>query len=109
MKWHTQLYLGATVKKKKDILIQKIEEGKTTVNIYLITLSGNERNQLEIIPTWNLRFWYTRENCPCIVGLSFGWSEACGLVAQIVQEAYEKTGGTDLRSFFAIQEMKTVL
>lgn len=100
MKWYKRLYLGDSAKKKKDSLIQKIEEGKTLFNVYLITLSGNEQNQLEIIPSWNLKFWYTRENCPCIVGLACGEAEAEELVCSIVSEVYEKTGKADLRAYF---------
>lgn len=102
MEWHKRLYLGATAKKKKDILIQKIEEGKTPFNVYLVTLSGNGKNQLEIIASWNLKFWYTRENCPCIVGLACGEAEAQDLVLEIVREVYEKTGKADLRAYFAV-------
>lgn len=101
MKWYKRLYLGDSAKKKKDSLIQKIEEGKTLFNVYLITLSGNEQNQLEIIPSWNLKFWYTRENYPCIVGLACGEAEAEELVCSIVSEVYEKTGKADLRAYFA--------
>ena len=46
MYWYPRLYVGETVKKKKEDLIQKIESGKTPVNTYLVMLSEGRKNQL---------------------------------------------------------------
>ena len=55
MDWYQDLYLGETAKKKRDKLIQKIETGKTPVDVYFITLPSGTANQLEIISAWNMR------------------------------------------------------
>ena len=99
MNWYSKLYVGKNAEKKKETLIRKIESGKTPINTYLLTLPAGEDNQLEIIPAWNLRFWYNKKNCPMIVGLGCGKDEMISMVRQIVQEAVDKTGSADVRSY----------
>lgn len=100
MNWYQNLYFGTTAEKKGKTLIQKIESGKTPINTYLLTLSGRPENQMEIVPAWNLKFWYPRQNTPMIVGLACGKEEAFELVRQITEEVYQKTGGVELRRYF---------
>ncbi len=105
MEWYPRLYVGKNAEKKKETLIRKIENGKTPVNTYLLTLPPGEANQLEIIPVWNLRSWYNKKSCPMIVGLGCGKSEMIGLVRQILQESLDRTGSADLRKY--LEEWKS--
>ena len=50
MRYYRYLYLSEGLKKKKDRIIAKLEKKKFQMDIYLITLSCNGNNQLEI---WN--------------------------------------------------------
>ena len=99
MEWYSNLYMGERAQKKKG-LIQKVESGKTPVNTYLITLSFGKKNQLEIIPVWNLKFWYQKKQCPRIVGLACGKDEAVELVVQIAEDVLKKTGDLEIRRYF---------
>ncbi len=99
MNWYPGLYVGKNAEKKKETLIRKIESGKTPVNTYLLTLPSGENNQLEIIPAWNMKFWYNKKSCPMIVGLGCGRSEMIDLVRQILQESLDRTGSADLRKY----------
>ena len=103
MEWYKDLYIGKSAQKKKDDLIQKIESGKTPVDTYLLTLPSDDKNQLEIIPAWNLKHWYQRKKCPIVVGICCGRYEAIYMVQQIVEEVYEKTGSADIREYFEKQ------
>ena len=100
MDWYAKLYVGTTAEKKKDRLIQKIENGKTTVNTYLITLPKTKQNQMEILPAWNLHFWYPRQKCPLIIGLACGREEATEVVCRITKDILEETGDCRIRDYF---------
>lgn len=106
MEWYSNLYFGETAEKKSKKLIQKIESGKTSINTYLLTLPGGQKNQLEIIPAWNLKFWYTKKSCPMIIGLACGKEEALQLLCRITEEVFQKTGGVELRRYFESECMK---
>lgn len=105
MEWYRDLYLSANARKKRDELIQKLESGKTCVNVYLITLPHGGANQLELVPAWNLKFWYPRKSCPPVIGLACGRDEAQELVLQIAQDVLKKSGSADIRAYFE-QEMR---
>ena len=47
MRYYKHLYLAEGIKKKEKI-IRKLEEKKLQMNIHVITLARNEKNQLEI-------------------------------------------------------------
>ena len=100
MDWYEKLYVGTTAEKKKDRLIQKIENGKTPVNTYLITLPKTEKNQMEILPVWNLRFWYPLQTCPLIIGLACGREEATEVVCRITKDILAETGDCRIRDYF---------
>ena len=61
LKWHKNYYRGASVKNISKIRL-KLIQGKPVPGIYLITLSENPHNQLEILPAltlWNLlQIWF---------------------------------------------------
>ncbi|HIR77299.1 MAG TPA: hypothetical protein IAB97_10385 [Candidatus Choladousia intestinipullorum] len=103
MYWYPRLYVGETVKKKKEDLIQKIESGKTPVNTYLVMLSEGRKNQLEIIAVWNLKHWCKDRTHQKVIGLACGWREAAQLVCRITQDVYEQTGNAEIRAFFEPQ------
>ncbi len=100
MNWYSELYLGKSARAKREKLIQKIESGKTPVNAYLLTLAPGEKNQLEIVPAWNLRFEHNRAQLPLIIGIGCGKAEIFELVRRITEEVYSETKGADLRAYF---------
>lgn len=48
LNWYKKLYVGDNARKKKKQLIRKISMGAGVVDVYLITLASNPRNQLDI-------------------------------------------------------------
>ena len=100
MNWYPNLYGGTKAEKKKEYLIRKLETGKTPANTYLLTLPYGEKNQLEIIPAWNLKFWHNKRPVPMIIGLGCGRAEMLELLQQITEEVFRQTGGADLRGYF---------
>lgn len=113
MNWYRNLYTGKTAEKKKEKLIQEIENEIYRGNTYLITLAANPQNNLEIFSVHQLRFSYIRKNCPTILGLASGWDEVLEVFQKMADEVYLATGDVKIREYFersvdATQDTNTV-
>lgn len=91
-------YIGETVRNVEDIR-QKLDQGKLVPGIYLLTLSVNPHNILEIVPAVTLFQKTVARMCPEIVGVAKGIDEAMELVRSIVQTVYEKTGDVQVEKY----------
>ncbi|MDO4273307.1 MAG: hypothetical protein Q4D16_06550 [Eubacteriales bacterium] len=91
LKWKNNLYIGKNVKNSRKIQL-KIDSGKLVPGIYLVTISDNPGNLLEIIPAPMLLQKSAYALCPEIVGLAKGKDEAMDLAAEIILEVYHETG-----------------
>ena len=103
LNWYKGLYIGNNAKKKKKKLIRKISQGAGVVDVYLITLAANHRDQLDIFPANELMQKARRKNCPVIVGLACGYWEALELVETMVQRTYRETGTGNVRKWLEKQ------
>lgn len=99
MKYYKDLYITDALKKKKNKIIKKMEAGKFIPGIHIITLAANPKNHLEI---WHypilLQPSFPKKDF-FVVGITKGYEEALEFVEEIVQEVYNKTDGTDIRSY----------
>lgn len=98
-KWITDYYIGAGIKHPKKIR-KKIDAGHLTVDVYLITLSENPGNLLEIIPASMLVQKSYARICPTIVGMEKGKDAAIDMAAGIIKEIYETTGHFQVKDYF---------
>ena len=75
LKWREDYYVGEGIKDAKKTK-KRIDTGRIAVGVYLITLSENPGNLLEIIPSYMLiqKSYYIR--CPEIIGIAKGKDEA---------------------------------
>ena len=103
LNWYKGLYVGNNAKKKKKKLIRKISRGAGVVDVYLITLAANHRDQLDIFPANELMQKARRKNCPVIVGLACGYWEALELVEAMVQQTYRETATGNVRKWLEKQ------
>lgn len=104
MKWYKKLYVSESIGKKANRIKWRIDHNAGTVSVYVIALSSNPDNLLDIIPAWNLmQAHYPRENVR-IIGLARGYDEALELVRVIVDETYQSTSGVDVRSYLRQRE-----
>lgn len=105
MRYYKHLYLAEGIKKKEKI-IRKLEEKKLQMNIHVITLARNEKNQLEIYNS----MVFLQPDFPyddfLVVGLAKGYEDAVEMVEEIAQEVYNKTKGADIRSFILEREQE---
>lgn len=90
-------YVGDEIKNPEKI-IEKLESGKPVWGIYLLTLSGNRKNLMEILPASMLMQKSFREICPAIFGMAKGKENAIEMAAAMLGDMYRSTGG------FAVEE-----
>ena len=99
MKWYKDLYLGESLGESALRVIHQVKSGKFMPDIYVITFASNPDNMLDIIPSRELlQTGYPKESLR-IIGVARGKKEAIGLVQQIVEEAYAKTGDVNVRQY----------
>lgn len=99
LKWHKNYYRGANVKNLPSIRA-KLMQGKPVPGIYLITLSENPHNLLEILPALTLVQETAARICPEIVGIARGKEEALDLITQMIQTVYEETGELNIKEYW---------
>ena len=79
LKWREDYYVGEGIKDAAKAR-RRIDAGRVAFGVYLVTLSENPGNLLEIVPSYMLiqKSYYAR--CPEIVGMAKGKDEAIDLV-----------------------------
>ena len=98
LKWKKKYYIGESV--KAPVKIQsKINAGKPVPRIYLITLSDNPGNIMEIVPAVMLIQRTAYDLCPAIIGMAKGKEEAIELAAKIAEEVWKETGSFDIEEY----------
>lgn len=98
MELYPRLYIGESVN-NPDKLIHKIRKHAKFVDAYVITLSKNASDQLEIYKAGYLSQKYYRENPPYIIGLAGNYDEAVSLVTKIAEEAFAAQGNLQLKEY----------
>ena len=100
MNWYEKLYIGKNAQKKVSSYIQNIEAGSYPFQVFLIALASDERDQLEIFTSRNLKFWYNSKKYPLIVGIALGRDEALEVLQRIVQDVLCETNHLGFRDYF---------
>ncbi|MBQ8518565.1 MAG: hypothetical protein IJ455_03020 [Agathobacter sp.] len=99
MQFMGSLYIGETFTSKEYEIIRKVHNRQIVTNLYLIVLSTNPDNMLDLIPEWEaLQKGYPKESLK-VVGIANGKKEAIGMVQRIIEESLLETGSADVRSF----------
>lgn len=99
LKWYPDLYTGEGAAKKRRKIVSKLNRNAGMLDIYLVTLSNNPSNLLEIISSAYLQQKAVRRNLPMIVGIGKGYEEARQLAVSIIEEVYRATGAFDVRAY----------
>ena len=80
--------------------MDKLERKETQLNKYLVVLSKNSNNQLEIFDSILLiQKIYEMDNL-FVVGIADGYDGALEMIEKLTQEVYDITRGTDIRNYF---------
>ena len=99
IQWSRNLYVGASCDGHEEEILHTLEKGENIGGIYLLTLSDNHCDSLEILESRFLRQDWVRRLLPEIIGLAGSKAEALAMVEAITQECLEKTGDADLRAY----------
>lgn len=105
MKWYRNLYLGEGAKKAKYKIFGRVRRNRFQMNTYLITLSENPSNLLDMFSANMLKQPYFKKKQGrhikdlYVVGLAVGYEEGLEVIRTIIDDVYRETGGFDLRGF----------
>ncbi len=106
MRYYKYLYTGESLEKKKEKIISKLSKEKFQAGIFLIVLSGEEKNQLEILNSNLLLQKYYPQKDYLVVGIAKGFDEALEILEEIVQKVYNETKGAEIRSYILNKEQE---
>lgn len=99
MKFYRNLYVGESLKARRENVIKKIKAGKVQFSCYLIVLSDNPANQLECYDSILLLQKKWMEEPMLVVGVASCYTEALELIKQITEDTYLRYGDADLRRY----------
>ena len=84
---------------KLDKLKINLTEAPVLTKVFLITISTNPTEQLDILESKYLTYPYYNTHSLHVIGLAKTNAEAVGLVMRIVQDCLDEQGNVDLKSF----------
>lgn len=98
--YHRDLYLGESIHKQKlDKIKRKLENKPLLSGVFLITLSRNPSDQLEIYDARQLAQRYYRNNPPSVVGIAGNYDEAVKIVEELVRKCLRERGDCALKEY----------
>lgn len=101
LQFHPQLYLGESINTKKlDKIMKKLREKPLLAGVYVVALSKNPSDQLELYDAKQLVQGYYQSNPPYIVGLAKDSQEGISLIEQIVSDCLKERGDCALKEYF---------
>ncbi len=99
MKYYYALYVDESIKDSKEEIVSNVEKDKWQLEKYLIALTRNESNHLEIFNSVLLLQKAIPKDDLLVVGITNGYAEALEVVEKITQEVYDETSGVDIRNY----------
>ena len=106
MQFYRKLYISESLEKKKEKIMRRLKTGKLQINVYIIALPSNERNQLEIYNSSLLMQPSFPKDNLFVAGIAKGYEEALELVEEITKEVYNETGGANIRAYIMGKEQE---
>ncbi len=100
VRYHSKLYLGDGITEKKlDKIKKKLGKKPLLSGVFLIAVSVNPSDQLDIFDARQLIQSYYEKNPPYVIGITKSREEAVELVEQIVQECLRERGDCALKEY----------
>ena len=101
MVWYDDLFVGESISpRRKKRIIRKVNRRSILGAEYLLTLSANPDNLIDIISTQVVRQRYYPRKDLVVIGLAGNYEEALLLAGEIVSGIYAVQGDFNLREFF---------
>lgn len=100
LEYHHRLYLGKSISDVKlDKIKKRLKKQPLLSNVYLLTISRNPTDQLEILASKQLVQKYYEKYPVYVVGITSDYDEAVAVVEQIVQECLQTRGDCALKEY----------
>lgn len=104
LNYHPKLYLGESINGEKlDKIKKKLENKPLVSGVFLVALSRNPSDQLEIYNAKQLVQKYYAKYPPYVVGIAGNYDEAVRMVEQMVRECMKKRGDCALKEYLLCQ------
>ena len=98
--YHPTLYLGGSIRKEKlDRIKKKLERRPGFSGVFLISISRNASDQLDIYEARQLCQSYYRKYPPFVVGIAGSREEALQLVERMVTDCLRDRGDCALKEY----------
>ena len=99
MQFMGDLYVGESLSANEYKIVEKVHKGKIVPNLYLLVLTLNPDNMLEIIPEWEiLQKGYPSQDLK-VIGIANGKKEAISLVQSIITDSLNEMKTADVREY----------
>ena len=100
MVWYDDLFDGESIRpRRQKRIIRKVKKRSIFNAAYLLTLSANPQNLIDIIHTQVVRQRYYPKKDLVVIGLAGNYEEALQLAAEILVSLYTVQGNFGLREF----------
>lgn len=100
IEYHPNLYLGNGIKAKKlDKIKKKLENKPVLSGVFLISISRNPYDQLEIYEARQLCQSYYKKYPPYVVGIAGNREDAFALVERIAADCLKARGDCSLKEY----------
>lgn len=97
--WREPLYVGPGILSREKKIRKRLDQGKTDIGHYLITIASNGVDELDIVPTAFLGREMMRARLPLIVGLASDRREALDMLLEITGDCLRETGTLQLKKW----------
>ena len=98
--YHSKLYLSEGITEKKlDKIKKKLENKPLLSSVFLIAISANQSDQLDIFDARQLVQPYYKKNPPYVIGITKSREEAISMVEKIVKECLSERGDCALKEY----------
>lgn len=98
LKWYDNLYCAGDV--DPWVTMEKINSGRYDAGVYLVTISANEKEQLDIIRSSELKKKEIERRCGMVIGIAKTRQNTYELVAELAEDVLAKTGSCNIRAYF---------
>ncbi len=99
LKWSSEIFIGSGIEDRSEKTVRMLNADKAPYMTWLITRSGGDVDQLEIMNAIYLKQPIIRRRLPEIVGLAQSKAEAVLMVHKMTEECVKVTGNADLNAF----------
>ncbi len=104
IQYHPRLYLSDGITAGKlDKIKKQLARNPVMARVYVIVLSRNGVDQLDIFESKTLGWPYYRKNPPVVVGIAQSYGEAIQIIEKMAQECLNARGDCALREYLLCQ------